>query len=233
MFVTSLTEEQKNIYGIYKKLREYAPNANINTLRQISVYIGRVNMVNGWNENFEFKYNESDDTSLIILNNGNIIEFNDMDDEFDFSISNSDNKYSMKTLVYLNNDSDLSSVNVYSELRVKGYGMYVVTFRPKNMSDINSLKYGMINYYTEDEIDWVNEIVGNEIDNNFDLIAKNNGIFPFAEKSEFDLNMNSMELDCYQGIIYEFLARIDLLYDNMKYVRVKRKKLCNSHKASC
>lgn len=228
MYIKEFTNEERKIYEVYKKLMEYAPNANINTLRQISIYIGRLSL----SENIEFKYNEDRGFSSILLKNGNVIEFNDIFDEFNFSISKKDNKFSMKTLVYLNNPNDLSSINVYSELRIKGYGMYVVTFRPKNMNYIDSLKYGIINYYTEDEIDWIKEVAEESIDNNIDLVAKNNGIFPFSEKIEFDLLMNEMGLDCYQGIIYDVLSRIDLLYDNMKYIRIKRKKLCKEYIAS-
>ena len=228
MYIKEFTNEERKIYEVYKKLMEYAPNANINTLRQISIYIGRLSL----SENIEFKYNEDRGFSSILLKNGNVIEFNDIFDEFNFSISKKDNKFSMKTLVYLNNPNDLSSINVYSELRIKGYGMYVVTFRPKNMNYIDSLKYGIINYYTEDEIDWIKEVAEESIDNNIDLVAKNNGIFPFSEKIEFDLLMNEMGLDCYQGIIYDVLSRIDLLYDNMKYIRIRRKKLCKEYIAS-
>lgn len=228
MYIKEFTNEERKIYEVYKKLMEYAPNANINTLRQISIYIGRLSL----SENIEFKYSEDRGFSSILLKNGNVIEFNDIFDEFNFSISKKDNKFSMKTLVYLNNPNDLSSINVYSELRIKGYGMYVVTFRPKNMNYIDSLKYGIINYYTEDEIDWIKEVAEESIDNNIDLVAKNNGIFPFSEKIEFDLLMNEMGLDCYQGIIYDVLSRIDLLYDNMKYIRIKRKKLCKEYIAS-
>ena len=223
MYIKEFTNEERKIYEVYKKLMEYAPNANINTLRQISIYIGRLSL----SENIEFKYNEDRGFSSILLKNGNVIEFNDIFDEFNFSISKKDNKFSMKTLVYLNNPNDLSSINVYSELRIKGYGMYVVTFRPKNMNYIDSLKYGIINYYTEDEIDWIKEVAEESIDNNIDLVAKNNGIFPFSEKIEFDLLMNEMGLDCYQGIIYDVL-----LYDNMKYIRIRRKKLCKEYIAS-
>ena len=44
-------------------------------------------------------------------------------------------------------------------------------------------------------------------------------------KSEFDLLCQyDMSLDSYQGYISNVLTRIDLLYDNMKCIRIKRKK---------
>ena len=122
----------------------------------------------------------------------------------------------------------MSSINIYSELKVSGYGMYVLTFRPKDICNENTLKYASINYYTEDEIEWVKEIVGSDIEDNFDIVAKNNFIFPFSEGLIRDIDLlprNDNSLDCYQGYVSDVLTRIDLLYDNMKYIRVKRKKL--------
>lgn len=228
MCVVNLTNEEKNIYGLYSRFRKCFVNANINTLRQICIYICRGGIdVNIYKDIF-IKYNEDRNTSSIVLNNGIEIEFDDMSSKFGFIISKKEGKNSMNTIVNLSNPEDMSSINVYSELKVKGHGMYVVTFRPKDISNDNSFKYASINYYTEDEIEWVREIVGNEIYYNFDIVAKDNFIFPFSEGLIKDIDLlprNDNPLDCYQGYISEVLTRIDLLFDNMKYIRVKRKKL--------
>ena len=227
MYANMMSKEERRAFNIYLKFRDLFPNANIDVLRQISVYIARCNFYDEIYENIKFKYLYDSDNSLLVLNNGIEIEFNDFSGEFGFVVRRNDGNFSSNTIVSLNDSKDKSSVNIYSELRVKGYGMYVVTFRPKNLSDINSLKYGTINYYTDDEIEWVVEYAGDDVDNNFDIVAKNNGIYPFADKSEFELvSQPDISLDSYQGYISNVLMRIDLLYDNMKCIRIKRKKHC-------
>ena len=228
MFVASLTSEEKNIFGLYSRFRKCFVNANINTLRQICIYISRCGFNGDIYKDILINYNECRNTCSIILNNGIEIEFDDLSSNFGFSVLRKDGKSSMNTIVSLFDSDDMSSINIYSELKVSGYGMYVVTFRPKDISNENTLKYASINYYTEDEIAWVREIASEEIDYNFDLVAKNNFIFPFSEGLIKDIDLlprNDNSLDCYQGYVSEVLTRIDLLYDNMKYIRVKRKKL--------
>lgn len=228
MFVVSLTEEEKRIYSLYSRLRNCFVNVNINLLRQICIYICRSNFNGDIYKDILIKYNEGNNTSLIILNNGIMIEFDDLSKDFNFTISKRDGKNTMMTVVNLFNREDSSSINIYSELRVCGYGMYVVAFRPKDIFNDATLKYASINYYTEDEIEWVREIANDQIDGDFDLVAKNNFIFPFSEgliKDIVLLPRNDNSLDGYQGYISEVLTRIDLLYNNMKYIRVKRKKL--------
>lgn len=225
MFVVSLTKEDKIQYKVLKRLRQLAPLANIETLKQISIYMARSGFDGDVYKDIIFKYNENTDTSVLCFNNGMQIEFNDYLGNFNFMIRKKENHFSMQTLVYLKDQNDLSSVNIYSELKIKGFGMYVVSFRPKDLCNENSLKFGTINYYTNDEIDWVKEIARNNIENDFDLVAIQNGIYPFSEKSDFEMSLQrDLVEDCYQGYVSNVLMRIDLLYDNMKYLRIKRKK---------
>ena len=228
MFVVNLSEEEKNIYSLYNRFRKCFMNANIDVLRQICIYVCRSNFDGDIYKDIIIKYDEINNSSLIILNNGIEIKFDDLSDDFSFIISRKDGKSSMRTIVSLVNQNDPCSINIYSEVRLSGYGMYVVSFRPKDICDDNSMKYAIINYYTEDEIEWVKEIVDEEIDIDFDLVARNNFIFPFSEGLIKDIDLlprNDNSLDSYQGYISEVLTRIDLLYDNMKYIRFKRKKL--------
>lgn len=226
MYIARLTKEDKIFLDIFKKLRECAPMANIGMINQISAYITRSGIVEYVAYDMKVEYCVDRDISIIRLNNGMKIEFNDYSGEFGFVIKRKDGKLSMNTIVSLNDLNDPSSINIYSELKFDGYGMYVVTFRPKDLCDTKTLKFGTINYYTEDEIEWVKEIAGDEIGNNFDLVAKNNHIFPFAEKCDFELiEQTDIIGDGYQGYVSNMLLRIDLLYNNMKYIRVKRKKL--------
>ena len=228
MFVVSLTEEERKIYSLYSRFRKCFVNANVDLLRQICVYICRSNFDGDIYKDIVIKYDEGNNTSLIILNNGIVIEFDDLSEDFNFTISKRDGKNMMKTVVNLINQKDPSTIYIYSELRIKGYGMYVVSFRPKDICNDNTLKYASIHYYTEDEIEWVREIVNDVIDSDFDLVAKNHFIFHFSEGLIKDIDLlprNDNSLDCYQGYISEVLTRIDLLYDNMKYIKIKRKKL--------
>ena len=226
MYVAFMTKEGKLFSSIFNKLRKVYPMANISLLNQISAYITRSGFVEFVDYDMKLSYCENRDVALIELSNGIKIEFDDYSGEFGFVIKRNGGKLSMNTIVSLRNLDDPSSVNIYSELKIKGYGMYVVTFRPTNLCDSNSLKYGTINYYNEDEIEWVKEIVNDEIDDEFDIVAKNNCIFPFAEKCEFDLcEQTDIIADSYQGYISNMLLRIDLLFENMRFIRVKRKKL--------
>lgn len=225
MYVVFMTRQEKLFCEIFNKLRKSVPNANINMINQISAYITRSGFVEYVDYDMKIEYLDDRDISVIKLSNGMEIEFDDYSGEFGFVIKRKDGKLSMNTIVSLNDINDPSSLDIYSELKMNGYGMYVVTFRPKDLCDRKNLKYGTINYYTEDEIDWVNEIASDEIDNNFDLVAKRNCIFPFAEKCDFELiEQTDIVGDSYQGYVSNMLLRIDLLYDNMKFIRIKRKK---------
>ena len=226
MYVVFMSRQEKLFREIFNKLRGCVPNANISMINQISAYITRSGFVDYVDYDMKLEYLGNKDISVIKLNNGISIEFNDYSGEFGFIIKRKDGKMSMNTIVSLCDINDPSSINIYSELKLNGYGMYVVTFRPKDLCDKETLKYGTINYYTEDEIDWVRDIALDEIDNNFDLVAKKNFIFPFAEKSEFELiEQTDIISDNYQGYISNMLLRIDLLYNNMKFIRIKRKNL--------
>ena len=57
MFVASLTREEKNIYGLYNRFRQCFVNANINTLRQICIYICRSGFNGDIYKDIVIKYN--------------------------------------------------------------------------------------------------------------------------------------------------------------------------------
>lgn len=216
-------QEEINVYRLFTELLNYGPQSEVNTLIQISLYIVRNNLKIKNIENSELG------KRIILLDNGMTIEYSVVGD-FGFTLINSNDDMKVKTVVSLSELGNLAAVNVYSELDINKMGMYVVAFRPTSIFDSSSLKYGVINFYTNDEIDWVKEITKEEIDNNFDLVAKKNGIFPFAEKSEFDLiEQDSNQLDLYQGYISEVLNRIDLLYNNVSMINCKKKKKVNSN----
>ena len=221
--VVELTNITKKEYGMFFYLRKLAPNANIDTLKQISVYIAI-----STDDNFDIDKNCSlkmfsssmeDECFLLSIFDGRKILFSNNSSIFGFSVLNYnvDNHIYMESKVYEKHTGDLSTLIVYSEVITRDFGKYVVTFRPNNMCD-DKMKFGTINYYTEDEVSWVYEVSGNEkIDNDFDLVAKNNGIYPFAEKIYFDVPLQYMdtELDCYEGYLKNYLHRVDLLYKNV------------------
>ena len=138
---------------------------------------------------------------------------------FGFSVLNYDinNRIYMISKISEKIVGDLSTLTVYSEIIAKDFGKYVITFRPNNMCD-ETIKFGTINYYTEDEVNWVHDISGmDKIEKDFDIIAKNNDIYPFADKMFFDIRLESIntELDCYDGCLKNYLSRVDLLYNNL------------------
>ena len=221
--VVSLTNVGKKEYSMYGYLRKLAPNANIDTLKQISVYIAI-----STDDKFKIEDNcclkfidssKDDEGFVLSISDGRKIFFRNESSYFGFTILNYDlnNKIFMLSNVSERVFGDLSTLTVYSEITTKNFGKYVVTFRPNNMCD-NMLKFGTINYYTEDEVDWMYEVTGlDKIDCDFDIVAKENGIYPFSDKIFFDIPLeeNDTELDCYDGCLKNYLNRVDLLYNNV------------------
>jgi len=225
MYVVFMTKEGRMFGKLFRMLRERVPKANICMLNQICAYLVRSGMIKNIDEDVRLEYCTDRDVSVLIINNEIEIEFDDYSGDFGFIVKRNDNRSSVMTVVSLDEQNDFSSLNIYSEIRIKGNGMYVTTFRPKNLFNEDSLKYGAINYYTDDEIEWVEEFASDEINNNFDLVAKNNFMFPFAEKIEFDLfSQTDMIEDKYHGYISNMLLRIDLLYNNIEIMKIKIKK---------
>ena len=221
--VVSLTNIGKKEYSMYGYLRKLAPNANIDTLKQISVYIA-ISTDNNFKieDNCCLKFIDSskeDEGFVLSIFDGRKILFKNDLSNFGFTVLNYDinNKIFMSSNILERVYGDLSTLTVYSEIATKDFGKYVVTFRPNNMCD-NMIKFGTINYYTDDEVNWVYEITGvDKIENDFDIIAKKNGIYPFADKMFFDITLeeNDTELDCYDGCLKSYLSRVDLLYNNI------------------
>lgn len=218
------TNVTKKTYGLYGLLRGFAVDANIDTLKQISIYVaGSTDDNFDINNDCECKivdYKEDSKHYLLTINDGRKIVFSSNPLHFGFMIFNYDlnNYIVMSSYVSERVSGDLSTLSVYSEILASDFGKYVITFRPNDMSD-ETLKFGTINYYTNDEIDWIHEI--SEMENiqfNFDIVAKQNGIYPFAEKIYFDLplELKDVELDCFDGCLKNYLNRVDLLYNNVK-----------------
>jgi len=221
--VVSLTKVSKKEYSMYAYLRNLAPNANIYTLKQISVYIA-ISTDDNFNidDNCNLRMIDSskeDECFVLSISDGRRIYFTNDLFSFGFTVLNYDinNKIFMSSNVSERIFGDLSTLTVYSEITMKDFGKYVVTFRPNNMCD-DKIKFGTINYYTEDEINWIYEVTGEDkIDYDFDIVSKKNGIYPFADKIYFDLPLeeNDTELDCYDGCLKNYLSRVDLLYNNI------------------
>ena len=219
MFVV-INDKNDKCHSIFKFLRTNAPDANINTLRQISIYIANSNKEDFVDNNFgKLSYDKENNYFTYKVNNDKKVVFSNNPDDFGFLVLsfNLEKKLIMLTDVSLRVFGDLTTLNVYSEIITDSFGRYVVTFRPNDMSD-ESVKFGTINYYTNDEVDWIHEIVGKEnIDRNFDVVAKENGIYPFAEKLFFDIPLEDTNtyFDCYDGGLRNYLERVDLLFNNL------------------
>jgi hypothetical protein len=231
--VVSLNKIGKKEYSMFLYLRKMAPNANIDTLKQISVYIAVTT-----NDSFDidrscdlksFDNSKEDECFLLSILDGRKIFFSNNSKAFGFSILN----YNIKNHIFMSSEvyekivGDLSTLTVYSQIDMKDFGRYVVTFRPNNMCD-ETVKFGTINYYTTEEVNWVYEISDmDDIKRDFDIVAKNNGIYPFTDKMFFDIPLEDFdtELDCYDGCLRNYLSRVDLLYNNLLvYMNTDEKK---------
>lgn len=231
--VVSLNNISKREYGMFLYLRKLAPNANIDTLKQISVYIAITTDNNfdiDTNCNLKMLDNSKENESFLLsIFDGRKIFFSNNSSVFGFSILN----YNIINHIFMMSEvsekivGDLSTLTVYSQIDTKDFGKYVITFRPNNMCD-ETVKFGTINYYTAEEVNWVYEISGmDDIKKNFDIVAKNNGIYPFADKMFFDVPLEYVdtELDCYDGCLRNYLSRVDLLYNNLLvYMNTNEKK---------
>ena len=206
------------VYDLYMLLRKYAPNVNDITLKQLSLYIVRSTVDFDVNYDCNIILNGSNENYEILLNDGRRITFSGDLDEVSFTIFKEEKDVSMSTFVYETIPGNIDTTSVYGEVRIKDNGIFILTFRPNHITD-ESLKFGSINYYNEDEVNWVYEISGlSDIKKDFDLVAKDNLIYPFSEKVFFDIKLidDVLEFDNFDGNLSAVLTRIDLLYDNAK-----------------
>lgn len=217
----------KKANKLFAMLAEKASDVNFETLKQISVYIAKTT---GDKLNFDLKcrnYKIEDNiyNYVLSLDDGRKIFFSSVLTCLDFIVMRFDleNRLLMSTNVFLRDVNDLSTINVYGSIKEFENGIYIVTFRPDNIND-ERLKYGSISYYSEDEVNWLYELVDEDIVCDFDIVAKNNSVYPFAEKSYFDLYLeDDYEIDSLGGYVSNVVSRIDLLYDNI--INVKNNKL--------
>lgn len=225
--MVKLTKQEKKMYQVFSLLMGNAIGANITTMKQISIYVAKSTDILDVATDCKIIFNEKDNCYELTLKDGRRILFSRNSNEFGFKVLNEIDDMSISVVVSEQIPGDLTTASVYSEIIIKDNGMYVIGFRPNQLN--NDLeKYVYINYYTNDEIDWVYEIVGENINGNFDIAAKKNMIYPAAEENSFVVMPDGdNSFDCFSGIIANVIARIDLLCDNVKIVRGKtlKKKL--------
>jgi len=218
-----LTKDEVKAYRTFNWLRKYTEGVNVEILKQISVYLARSNDEFNVHREAKISLNSNNNYYVLFLNDGRKFVFPRRLDNFEFFVTKRDSDVSMFLFVHELESGNLSSTNVYGEIKVKEEGMYVVAFRPNDLSD-DSLKYGTINYYTKDEIDWVLEVIDDNIDYDFDIVVKNNLIYPFAEKSYFDiLPQRDLKLDIFDGYISGAMMRTELLFNNIKTLNNTKK----------
>jgi len=226
--VVKLSNFERKMYQVFSLLMGEAVGANITTMKQISIYVAKSTDILNVQIDCIVSINEEKDCYQLLLSDGRRILFSRFSNEFGFKILNDMFDMNVSIVVSEQISGDLTTTSVYGEIKIKDNGMYVIGFRPNRLN--NQLeKYVYINYYTDDEIDWVYEVVGTDIDGNFDIVAKKNMIYPAAEENSFVVlpQNNDNSFDCFSGIISDVIARIDLLCDNVKVVRknVLKKKL--------
>ena len=209
---------------IYTKISEELKDVNDDVLKQVSIYL-----MNSTDKNTEynveskkFKYGINIYDYVLVLSDGRRIYFSGKKDCFNFLVLryDLDNEVVMSSVVSKNN----GNINIYGTVKDINNGVYILTFRPKNM-DNDSLKYGAINYYTVDELDWIYSLTNiSDVYNDLDIVAKKNFVYPFADTSYFEVFSDyDFELDSFDGYVNNVLVRIDLLYNNVR--NVKKNKL--------
>lgn len=214
--MVKLTKEEKKMYQIFSLLMGYAIDANITTMKQISIYVAKSTGKFNVNTDCSVSINNESNSYELLLKDGRKIIFSKNSNEFGFVVLKEEKNISGKVIISERIPGDLTTLSVYSEVKIKDNGMYVITFRPNDMRS-NSLKFAYINYYTDDEIDWVYEIADGNINNDFDLVAKANSIYPSSDKKDFVVSSkNNNSFDCFSGILNDVMMMIDLLYDNVK-----------------
>lgn len=225
--IVKLSKYERKMYQIFSLLMGNAIGANITTMKQISIYVAKSTDDLNVQTDCIVSINEEEDCYQLSFVDGRRILFSRTSNEFGFKVLNEMPDMNVSVVVSEKIPGDLTTTGVYGEIKIKDNGMYVIGFRPNQLN--NELeKYVYINYYTDDEIDWVYEIVGTDINGNFDIVAKKNMIYPAAEENSFVvLPQSDNSFDCFSGIISDVIARIDLLCDNVKVVRknVLKKKL--------
>lgn len=225
--IVKLSKYERKMYQVFSLLMGNAIGANITTMKQISIYVAKSTDILNVDSDCIFGIDEETNCYQLSLCDGRRILFSRVANEFGFKILNDMSDMNVSVVVSEQVPGDLTTVSVYGEIKIKDNGMYVIGFRPNQLNN-NLEKYVYINYYTDDEIDWVYQIVGTDISGNFDIVAKKNMIYPAAEENSFVvLSQNDNSFDCFSGIISDVITRIDLLCENVKVVRksVLKKKL--------
>lgn len=226
--MVKLTREEKKMYQVFSLLMGYAIGANITTMKQISIYVAKSTRGLDVMQDCSVSISDEKNAYQLMLSDGRKILFSRNSNEFGFIMTKEHNNISSLVIVSERIPGDLSTISVYSETIIKDNGMSVLSFRPNNISD-NSLKFAYINHYTDDEIDWVYEIDGNNINYNFDMVAKNNLIYPSLEEKYFVVSSkSSTSFDCFNGMLEDVLLMIDLLNHNLSMafnMNVNKKKL--------
>ena len=222
VLVYEMGKDEGKASRTFKWLCKYIKDVNLEVLKQVSVYIARTN--EEFNVYRECKINfDNDKFYELLLSNGSVIKIFKEHLNFGFYVFRSNEDVSMQLIVSEKIKGKMHTANVYCEIRIKDNGMYVLSFRPNDMSD-DSLKYGAIHYFTEEEIDWALDVIDEEFCYNFDLLTKKHMIYPFAEKSFFDvIPQFDLEMDIFNGYLTTPMIISNLLYDNVS-------KICDSNK---
>lgn len=216
--VVKLTRQERKMYQVFSLLMGYAIGANITTMKQISIYVSKSTDCLNVGEDCTISFNGKNNCYELLLKDGRRIIFSRISNKFGFTVLKEDKDMSMSVVVSEQISGNLTTASVYGEIKIKDNGMYVIGFRPNQLNN-NLEKYAYINYYTNDEIDWVYEIVGDNISGDFDVVAKKNLIYPASEENSFVvLPDGDNSFDCFSGIISNVITRIDLLYDNVNVI---------------
>lgn len=195
MGVVSLSKEAKMAYGIFFWLRKKLPNADICTLRHISVYVAMTNDELDIDNDLKLIVSMDETMCNLLLCDGTEIRFeNSSHKSLNFVVDKRNLGIGMSLLVSTDKSDDLCTAKVVGEV-VSDDWRYVI-----GSTDNQDKVYFIKTYYK-----------GNLVEN---------GTSYFKASVNEDIH-----LDCIDGLGYltDVMVKLDLLYNNV--INIKKNKL--------
>lgn len=192
--VVTLSKDEKKAYGIFSWLRNRLPDADISTLRHISVYLAKTND----------EFDVEKDLELLIFNNGMMYRLC-LKDGTEIRFSNNSNES-----IYLaieKNDEDIGMTLLFSFDEAKDISKTIV---------FGSIIYEGWNYVVGLD-DFERNICFIKVYKDGKLFEDGTSYFKVSIDSE-------ISLDCIDGLGYltDIIIRVELLYDNLRSIKNNR-----------
>lgn len=193
--MVEMTKDSKKTYDIFLWLRKSLPNADVCTLRHVSVYIARTNDEFDINKDLQLVISDGDMCQLF-LSNGMVIRFANYDsgNHLNFIVEISDPDVYMTMVVSNHETYNLSTAFVYGTVCMGDFEYLI----DSDETDCLSEDYFIKVYYK--------------------------GKIQEEATSYFKVSTeNDIGLDCIDGLghLTSVMTRIHLLYNNLKKIKDK------------